>query len=88
MDVLPGHSFGINYARSDPGWLLSPVYRPNEETLVLRYHWRPVPRLQVELQARWREDLEQLLNTQRKREVFDWRLRLTWRLPTHKSRRV
>jgi hypothetical protein len=86
MNFQPGHSIGINYGYTDPGWLLSPSYRPNEETAAVRYQWRPQPRLQLELQARWREENEQLLNTQRKRETYDWRVRLTWALETRKSR--
>ncbi len=86
MNFQPGHSIGINYGYTDPGWLLSPSYRPNEETATLRYHWRPQPRIQLEVQARWREENEQLLNTQRKRETYDWRVRLTWALETRKSR--
>lgn len=79
MNFLPGHSVGVNYGRADAGWLISPVYRANDETLVLRYHWRPVPRAQVELNVRWREDLDKLIDADRRREQFDWRLRLTWR---------
>ncbi len=87
MNFRPGHSIGINYGYTDPGWLLSPSYRPNEETATLRYHWRPQPRLQLEVQARWREENERLLVTTQKRETFDWRLRLTWVMESRKSRR-
>jgi hypothetical protein len=87
MNFRPGHSIGINYGYTDPGWLLSPSYRPNEQTATLRYHWRPQPRIQLEVQARWREENEQLLDAVQKRDTFDWRVRLTWRLATRKSRR-
>ena len=80
MNIRPGHSFGVNYGRSDAGWLISPVYRPNEETVVLRYHWRPLPGVQLELHTRWRGDLERLQEGTRKRKTFDWRARLTWAL--------
>ena len=46
----------------------------------LRYHWRPTERLLVELQGRWREELELVSGAARKRDEFDWRLRVTWRL--------
>jgi len=82
MNVLPGHSFGINYGRSDAGWLISPVYRPNEETATLRYHWRPRPGVQLEVHTRWREDLQQPISASNPRHTFDWRLRLTWALRT------
>ena len=48
----------------------------------MRYHWRPVPRAQVELNVRWREDLDKLVGADERREQFDWRLRLTWRFET------
>jgi hypothetical protein len=86
MDFRPGHSIGINYGYTDPGWLLSPSYRPNEEAFTLRYHWRPKPRVQLEVQARWREENEQLQGSLRKRETFDWRLRLTWALESRRTR--
>jgi hypothetical protein len=88
MNVRPGHSIGINYGYTDPGWLLSPSYRPNEETFTLRYHWRPKSRVQLEVQARWREDNEQLQGASQRRDTFDYRVRLTWVLETRKSRRL
>ena len=86
MNFLPGHSMGVNYGYTDPGWLLSPSYRPNEETFTLRYHWRPLPRIQLEVQARWREEIDQLVDAQQKRDTYDWRVRLTWALENRKSR--
>jgi hypothetical protein len=58
--------------------LLSVSFRPNEETTTLRYHWRPKPGIQLEVQGRWREDREQLIGSVRKRDTFDYRVRLTW----------
>ncbi len=78
MNFLPGHSIGVNYGVTEPGWLLSASYRPNEDTLVFRYHWRPVPRAQIEIQGRWREDRDQLVGSVRKRDTFDYRLRMSW----------
>ncbi len=79
MNFMPGHSMGVNYGRTDSGWLISPVYRANDETLALRYHWRPVPQAQIEFNLRWREDLDRQTGAEQKREQIDWRLRLTWR---------
>lgn len=78
MNLWPGHSLGVNYGRAEAGWLLSPVYRSNDETAVLRYHWRPLRGVQLEVHARWREDLEQPTSAVQKRSTFDWRVRLTW----------
>ena len=88
MNVVPTHSLGVNYGRADAGWLISPVYRPNEEVAVLRYHWRPIPRTQLEIQGRWREDLERLVGAERKQRSFDWRVRFTWVFKTLKTRRL
>ncbi len=80
MNFRPRHSLGINYGRAGAGWLISPVYRDNDETATLRYHWRPAPGLQLEIHTRWRRDLERLQGADR-RKTFDWRARLTWVLP-------
>jgi hypothetical protein len=80
MNFLPGHSMGVNYGQTDSGWLISPVYRANDETFALRYHWRPIPRAQVEVNVRWREDLDKFIGADQRREQLDWRLRLTWLL--------
>ena len=78
MNFLPRHSIGVSYGVTDPGWLMSVSFRPNEETFTLRYHWRPAPGAQLEIQGRWREERDQLLGSQRKRDTFDYRIRLTW----------
>ena len=78
MNFRPGHSVGVSYGVTEPGWLLSTSFRPNEDTLTLRYHWRPLPGTQLELQGRWREDRHALLGSTRKRDTFDYRVRLTW----------
>ena len=36
MNLRPDHSLGLNYGRTDAGWLLSPQYRENEELLEVR----------------------------------------------------
>jgi len=86
MDFLPDHSIGIDYARTGAGWLLSPQFRPNEELFEIRYQWRP-RRMRLwrtkrspllEARVRWREDLKQPVGTIRKRQEFDFYLRLTW----------
>jgi hypothetical protein len=77
MNFLPMHSIGINYARTDAGWLLSPQYGKNEELFEMRYLWRRNQRLAVDIRGRWRKDLEQILDTG-KREEFDFYLRFTW----------
>ena len=36
--------------------------------------------------TRWRDDLERLVGAERRRETFDWRLRLTWALRSRSPR--
>jgi hypothetical protein len=77
VDFRPDHSIGINYGRTDAGWLLSPQYRENEEAIELRYMWRRNRNLAVDIRARWREELEQLQNTARKRQELNVFARFT-----------
>jgi len=78
MNVFPAHSIGINYGRTDAGWLLSPQYGKNEELFEIRYLWRKSRQLALDIRGRWREDLEQLVMADRKRDTFDLYVRLTW----------
>jgi len=68
LDFLPNHSIGINYGRTDAGWLLSPQYRENEEAIEIRYMWRRSLNLAIDIRVRWREELKQLESTARKRQ--------------------
>ena len=52
MDFIPNHSIGLNYARTEAGWLLSPQYASNEELLEVRYMWRPTSRITVDVRGR------------------------------------
>jgi hypothetical protein len=85
MDVRPGHSFGLNYGRTDAGWLLSPQYRENEELLEVRYLWKKSGQLTIEARARLREELDRLNTAVRKREEIDGFVRLTWRFGLGKT---
>ena len=78
MDFIPGHNIGINYGQTGAGWLLSPNFRNNEESLELRYVWRPKNFPTIDARVRRREDFDQEPGTLRKREVFDAFLRVTW----------
>jgi len=78
MDIWPTHSIGLNYANTDPGWLLSPQYRDNEELFEIRYLWRKRDDLVIEARVRWREELEQELNRGQKLDEFDFFARFTY----------
>ena len=78
MDFLPTHSTGINYARTEAGWLLSPQYASNEELFEIRYMWRPTNRITLDVRGRWRDELRVLLEPDPSRDRFDFYARLTW----------
>jgi len=79
IDFVPAHSIGVNYGRTGAGWLLSPQYRPNEELIELRHMWRPERFPLLESRIRRRQELDQLVDTARKRTQYDFFVRLTWR---------
>jgi len=78
MDFIPGHNIGINYGQTGAGWLLSPNFRNNEESIELRYVWRPKNFPTIDARVRRREDIDLEPGSLRKREIFDVFLRLTW----------
>jgi hypothetical protein len=78
MDFLPAHSIGINYARTEAGWLLSPQYASNEELFEIRYMWRPTSRITLDVRGRWRDELRERLEPDPSRDRFDFYARFTW----------
>jgi hypothetical protein len=78
MEFLPSHSIGINYARTQAGWLLSPQYADNEELFEIRYMWRLRDRLTLDVRGRWRDDLAQPIIDDPMRDRFDFYARFTW----------
>jgi hypothetical protein len=77
MNFRPGHSIGLNYGRMGAGWLLSPQYRPNEELSEIHYVWRYKDNKTLEIRVRQRDDLDQLVTAQNKRDDFDLFVRMT-----------
>ncbi len=78
MDFVPNHSIGINFAKTEAGWLLSPQYRDNERLFEIRYVWRPTGRLSVDVRGRWRDELRQRIVEDPGRDRFDFYARFTW----------
>lgn len=78
MDFVPKHSIGVNYARTEAGWLLSPQYSSNEELVELRYVWRPAPRLTVDVRGRWRDPLREVELAGANGDRYDFYARATW----------
>jgi hypothetical protein len=77
MDFRPGHSIGFNYGRMGAGWLLSPQYRQNEELSEVRYVWRYRDNKTIEIKVRHRNELDQLVTAQHKRDELDVFVRMT-----------
>lgn len=77
MDFVPKNSIAVNYGRIDAGWMLSPHFRPNEETVELRYQWRPDNFPLIEARVRWRQDLDRELDSLQRSRVVDGFIRLT-----------
>ncbi len=77
MDMWPEHSIGLNYARADAGWLLSPQYRNGEELFEARYMWRKENGSAIEVRVVWREELDQQVSQARKRDEFGFFARFT-----------
>ncbi len=78
MDFVPNHSIGINFAKTEAGWLLSPQYTDNERLFEIRYVWRPTGRLSVDVRGRWRDELRQRIIEDPGRDRFDFYARFTW----------
>ena len=78
MNFRPTHSIGINFGRTDAGWLLSPQYGKNEQLFEIRYLWLKNQQLTLDIRGRWREDLERLATADRKQRSFDLYVRVTW----------
>jgi len=79
MDFFPGHSIGLNYARTGAGWLLAPQYRPNHELIELRHLWRSKKFPLLETRIRRRTELQQQIGTARPRTQWDFFIRATIR---------
>ena len=78
MDLWPRHSIGLNYARTDAGWLLSPQYPNGEELFEVRWLWRRDNGSTVEARMRWRDELDRQINQAQKRDEFDFFARITF----------
>ena len=65
-------------SRTIAGWLLSPQYGRNEVLSEVRYMWRPNDRMTLDIRARWRDDLIDLVDPDPTRDRFDLYARLTW----------
>lgn len=77
FDVLPGHTLGVVYARTQGGWLVSPDFRINNQLLEGRYKWQFGGAHDFVARLRWRQDLDPVLGAANLREDVDFYLRFT-----------
>ncbi len=78
MDFAPNHNIGINFGKTEAGWLLSPQYTDNERLFEVRYMWRPINHLTLDVRGRWRDELRQRIIEELDRDRFDFYARFTW----------
>lgn len=78
-DWQPGHSLGAVYGRVQPGWLVSNDYRENDRLAEIRYLWQARTDTVLELRYRWRQEIERLVDAERRRQNQDVYLRVTYR---------
>ncbi len=78
VDFLPDHSVGFNYGRTEAGWLISPGYGKNEELFEVRYVWRPLDQVTLDVRCRWRDQLEENQDQDADTSKFDFYARITW----------
>lgn len=77
IDFLPGHSIGINDGRTEAGWLISPAYANNQERAELRYVWRPIDHVTLDVRGRYRDQLEANELEELAGDRFDFYARIT-----------
>ena len=78
MDFVPNHNIGINFGKTEAGWLLSPQCANNERLFEVRYMWQPTDYLTLDVRGRWRDELRQRIIEEPDRDRFDFYARLTW----------
>jgi hypothetical protein len=78
-DLFPRHSMGINYGQSDGSMLVSNDFRPNNELFEYRWQFQASRALRFEFRARWRRELERLIDSPFLQRDWDIRFRTTYR---------
>jgi len=78
-NLFPRHSMGINYGQSDGSMLLSNDFRPNNELFEYRWQFQATQALRFEFRARWRRELERLIDAPFLQRDWDIRFRTTYR---------
>lgn len=79
IDIIPRHSAGLVLGRVGDGWLLSPDFDSNANTVEMRYKWALDKKQTLEARARKHEDIKQRVGSAFKREDVDYYLRYTYK---------
>jgi hypothetical protein len=77
LDIRPRHSFGLVYAESEAGWLISPDFRPNNQLIEGRYRFQIDKPSRLEIRLRQREDLDKPVGADEKQTDLDLYIRYT-----------
>jgi hypothetical protein len=78
-DIVAGHRLGIVYGRIQPGWLIAPDFRNNDELVELRYQWVIARGHSMEARVRRRDELHRPLGAARDRRDTDVYVRYSLR---------
>lgn len=78
-DLFEGHRLGIGYARTGPGWLISPDFMNNQQLVEGRYQWQFSQKHSFEARLRRRQELERNLTADRRRDDLDFFFRISSR---------
>lgn len=79
IDIIPRHSAGLVLGRVGDGWLLSPDFDSNANTVEMRYKCALDKKQTLEARARKHEDIKQRVGSAFKREDVDYYLRYTYK---------
>lgn len=77
-DVYPGHSVGLHVAWLEPQWYMSSNVSPNTTQIELRYVYRPLDMLSIDLRYRIRQENIRPEDQLDRRRTSDLRLRATY----------
>jgi hypothetical protein len=78
-DTVRRHRFGLVYGYAEAGWLIAPDFRNNDRLLEARYYRAFARNRAVDARIRQRQDIEQFMTAEHKREDVDVYVRFTWR---------
>lgn len=78
-DAIKDHRFGLVYGYTEGGWLIAPDFRNNDRLAEARYYWAFSPGYSFDARLRRRQDLEQLVTVDRRRDDVDVFVRVTLR---------